>query len=356
MNWNELLRQIEPPDSFAMAGAKDRWDSIAKPLHGLGRLEDMIVRIAGIMGTMDVDLSRKGVLVFCADNGVVAEGVSQTDSGVTAAVAENIARGRGNINAMANAAGAEVFAIDIGIEKKLSVKNLREEKIAPGTKNFTREPAMTRDEAERAIETGIRLVKEKKEEGFQILATGEMGIGNTTTSSAVLSVLLDLPVSQVTGRGAGLSDSGLRQKREVIERAIALHHPDKSDPVDVLSKVGGLDIAGMTGVFLGGALYRVPIVIDGLISAAAALLAKQLCPAAVDFMLASHLSREIAAKPLFDRLGLLPVLHGDFALGEGTGAVMLFPLLDMTLAVYRQNTTFAAMQIPSYTPFREEQL
>ena len=356
MNLNELCRQMEPPDESAMAQAKARWDSIAKPLHGLGRLEDMIVRIAGITGTADVELSRKGVLVFCADNGVVAEGVSQTDSAVTAAVAENIALGRGNISAIADAAGAEVFAIDIGIERELSVEHLRREKIAFGTKNFAREPAMTREEAERVIDTGIRLVKEKRDEGFRILATGEMGIGNTTSSSAVLSVLLGLPASRVTGRGAGLSDEGLRRKRDVIERAVALHRPDPHDPVDVLSKVGGLDIAGMTGVFLGGALYRVPVVIDGLISAAAALLAKRLCPAAGGYMLASHLSREPAAKILFEELGLSPVLHGGFALGEGTGAAMLFPLLDMALSVYRQNTTFAKMRIPAYTPFQEEQL
>lgn len=351
MVWQEAIQQIKSLDEQAMAAAKAHWDAIGKPLNSLGLLEKIVQKIAGMTGNSNVALTRKCVAVFCADNGVVAEGVTQTDSSVTAIVAENMAKGIANVNAMARVANAPVFPVDIGICTDVYCENLRVEKVAYGTQNFLHTPAMTRAQAEAAIGVGVHLVQQLREQGFQIIATGEMGIGNTTTSSAVLSVLLGEPPEAVTGRGAGLSNEGLRRKQTVIQEAIRLHQPNPEDPIDVLAKVGGLDIAGLVGVFLGGAIYQVPIVLDGLISGTAALIAARIQPLAASYMLASHLSREPAAQKVLELLSLQPIIHGNLALGEGTGAVTLFPLLDMTLSVYQQDTTFAKINIPQYTPF-----
>lgn len=343
-----LLLKTKTPSAPAMEEAQARLDSIAKPLHSLGLLEDMAVKIAGITGTADLDLSRKCVVVFCADNGVVAEGVTQTGSEITALVAENLAKGIATVCRMAACAGAEVLPVDIGIARDVCGPLNR--KIAYGTKNLAVEPAMTREQVVAALEAGIQLAGELKEKGYRILATGEMGIGNTTTSSAVLSALLGIPPREVTGRGAGLSSQGLARKIQVIEGALSLHHPDPTDPVDVLSKVGGLDIAGMAGLFLGGAAYGIPVVIDGLISGVAALVAQRLAPVSQAYMLPSHQSAEPAGERVLSALGLCAPLHCGMCLGEGTGAVALFPLLDMIEAVYRETSTFEEISMEPYRP------
>lgn len=346
-----LLEQIGLPDEQAMAASRNHWNQIAKPLYGLGLMEDMIVKIAGIQKREDVSLKKKAVIVMCSDNGVVAEGVTQTDSHVTAVVTENFARGIASVNRMAEVAGAKVIPVDIGVAEDLTEAGVRNAKIAYGTKNLAKEPAMGVEEAVRAIGIGIELAEECKKDGYDLLATGEMGIGNTTTSSAMASVLLDLPVETVTGKGAGLSKDGIRHKAEVIKKAIDLQKPDRSDVLSVLAGLGGFDIAGLVGVFLGGALYGIPVVIDGIISAVAALTAARLCPAAVHYMLASHMSKEPAAVMIMRELNLEPVIHGKLALGEGTGAVMLFPLLEMAYQVYLENSTFETIQIEAYENF-----
>ena len=256
---------IPSPDRAAMEKCQSRWLSIAKPLFGLGTLEDAVTQMAGMTGTADVSIDKKGLIVMCADNGVVEEGISQTDSSVTAVVTDNFSRGLTSACIMSRAAGVDVFPIDIGVAADTKVYT---DKIAYGTKNMLKEPAMTREEAEGSILAGIRAAKRLKKEGYQILLTGEMGIGNTTTSSAVASVLLGEDPERLSGRGAGLSDAGLQRKREVIRRAIGLWKPDPADPVDVLAKVGGFDIGGLAGVFLGGAMGRLPVVMGGFISAA----------------------------------------------------------------------------------------
>lgn len=340
------MYRINELDKRAMDGAKKRWSSIAKPLYGLGKFEDYIIRIAGIAGTPNVDISKRAALVMCADNGVVAEGVTQTTQEVTAIVAENFTKGETSLCAMARIAGADVFPVDVGVNADISgVKNC---KIAYGTKNLLKEPAMSRFEAERAINTGIECVKDLAQKGYKIIVTGEMGIGNTTTSSAVTAVLLRKTANEVTGRGAGLSTEGLHRKIEVIKSAIERHKPDADDALDVLSKVGGFDIAALSGVFIGGAIYRVPIVIDGVISAAAALCAARLAPKCAEFMLASHSSKESAAELILSELGKSAVIYGDMCLGEGTGAMMLLPLLDMALAVYNDMATFNDIEIDEY--------
>lgn len=339
---------IRPLDKQAMQEAGFLWDHIAKPIDGLGIFEKMIIQIAGIQENSHIDLMKKAVIPMCADNGIVAEGVSQSGMEVTAIVAANMASGVANICKMSQYAGAEVFPVDIGIASDKQVKNLRNCKIRKGTRNFLKEPAMSREEVLQAILIGIEQVEQCKKEGFHILATGEMGIGNTTTSSAMASILLNMPVAEVTGRGAGLDYAGLLRKQQVIEQAIEKYHIPKDQTLKILQTVGGLDIAGLVGMYIGGAIYRIPIVIDGIIASIAALTAYRLLPATRDFMLPSHMSKEPATKAIMKELALTPVLDAQLALGEGTGAVMLFPLLDMALTVYQGNTTFSDIAIKDY--------
>lgn len=347
-----LCKHVKPADQTAVEAAVRHWDGIAKPLNGLGKFEQMIAKIAGIQETEAVHLERKAVVVFCSDNGVVAEGVTQTDSSVTAVVTENFAKGIASVNRMAAVAGADVFPVDMGVAGEIRCPGVKDCKIAYGTKNLRREPAMTVLEALEGIHTGIRLAEELKDAGYDLFAVGEMGIGNTTTSSAIASVLLHLPVDQVTGRGAGLSAEGLKKKQQVIEEAISLHKPDADNPLEVLSALGGFDIAGMVGFMLGGAIYRIPVVLDGMIAAVSALLAKKICPQVMDYLIASHMGKEPVCRIAMRELGLEPVIMGEMALGEGTGAVMLFPLLDMAFAVYKENSTFEDIHIEAYEKFQ----
>ena len=328
--------------------AQYRWDHVAKPLRSLGRLEEMIVQIAGIQQTADVCLSKRCVLVFCGDHGVVEEGVTQSGQEVTALVAKSIAEGTANVNLMASTAQADVFAVDMGMAQ--DVPGTIRLKNAYGTENMAKGPAMTRSQAEAAVRSGIDLVGQMKEKGYRLIATGEMGIGNTTASTALACALLGLEPGDIVGRGAGLSDSGLTRKQNAIERALFVNHPDPHDPMDVLAKVGGYEIAGMVGAFLGGMKHRVPVVIDGVISAVAALTAVRICSECRKFMLPSHMSREPAMVKIVQELGLDPIIHADMALGEGTGAVALFPLLDMAHRVYTGPHTFDDLGMDAYTP------
>ena len=332
--------------------AQARWDHVAKPLNSLGKLEKLIVMIAGVQNTPDVRIDKRCALVFCGDHGVVAEGVSQSGSEVTALVAKSIAEGTANINLMAGASYTDVFAVDMGMVG--TVPGTIDRRIAAGTQNMVHGPAMTRIQAEQAIQAGIDLVGEMKARGYQSIATGEMGIGNTTASTAMACALLGCTPEELTGRGAGLSDAGLIRKREAITRALEVNQPDANDPIDVLSKVGGFEIAGMAGAFLGGMQHGVPVIIDGVISAVAALVAARICPAAMDAMLPSHMSREPAMVRIMAELGMEPILHADMALGEGTGAVALLPMLDMALRVYHGPHTFDDLGMAAYTPQEEQ--
>ena len=344
----QQLAQIGPLDQRAMEEAQRRWDSIAHPLNSLGLLERDIVHIAGITGSADMDLSQKAVVVMCADNGVVAQGVTQTGQDVTAIVTENMSKGDTSVCCMSRVAGAEVIPVDIGVAKPVTGARTRQRGAHRGPADMTQGPAMTREEAAQAVMTGLELVGELKEAGYRILATGEMGIGNTTTSSAIVSVLLGKEAAEVTGRGAGLSTEGYQKKIAAVERAIAFNRPDPADGLDVLHKVGGLDIAGLAGVFLGGAVHHIPVLVDGFISSAAALTAAAICPACRDYMLGSHASNEPAGRMVLEALGLHPFLFAEMCLGEGTGAVAVMPLLEMGAAVYRGMCTFEATDIEAY--------
>ena len=343
MTLEEIIANIGPLDQSAMNIAQKRWDSIAKPLHSLGKLETLLIQIAGITKDADIDLSKRGLIAMCADNGVVEEGVTQTGQEVTAIVAENFLKYDTSVGVMCKQSHTEIFPVDMGMVTDTKVRT--DHKVAYGTQNMTKGPAMTRDQAVKGIEGGIAMVKELKDKGYKILATGEMGIGNTTTSSAVASVLLNQPVEEMTGRGAGLTSEGLIRKIRAIKKAIELNRPDPSDAVDVLAKVGGLDIAGMAGVFLGGAVYRIPVVMDGFISCVSAM---QICPAAGDYIIASHVSKEPAAHLILEHMNKEAILHADMCLGEGTGAVALFPILDLAAAVYSSMSTFDDIHVDQY--------
>ena len=340
MKLYDAISKIEKLDETAIEKSKQHWLDVAKPLFSLGKLEDIITQISGIKKAEQYNIQKKAVIVMCADNGVVDEGVTQTGKGMTATVTKNFSKGLTSVCIMGKVAGADIFPIDIGVAVDVPDVTDKRFKIAYGTKNMTKEPAMTRDTAISAIEVGINKVIELKNDGYDIIATGEMGIGNTTTSSAIISALFDEPVENVTGKGASLSSAGLKNKINAIKRAIELNKPDKNDPIDVLSKVGGLDIAGLVGVFIGGAVCRIPIVIDGFISATSATLAIDICPDVKNFVIASHISKEPACKFVFDKLGLSPIINADMCLGEGTGAVALFPLIDMAYNVYSKMYTF----------------
>lgn len=348
MKPEEYAKKIKPIDKEAVKQCEKRWDSIAKPLKSLGKIESHLMQIAGIQRTSAICLTKKALVIMCADNGVVEEGVTQTGQEVTAVVAENFLDEKSCAAIMCKDTGTDIFPIDIGMA--VDTPRVEKRKIAYGTRNIAKEPAMTREEAERAIETGICWVSERKAQGYHIIATGEMGIGNTTTSSAVASVLLDQPPEAVTGRGAGLDSAGLKRKTAVIRKAIKLHQPDPFDAVDVLAKVGGFDIAGLAGVYLGGAIYGIPVVADGFISCVAALIAVRINPLVQDYILASHVSKEPAGAMLLQALGKSPSLTCDMCLGEGTGAVALFPLLDMGLHIYEKMSTFAQIEIEEYVP------
>lgn len=336
----DLLEAVTLPDDKVIELCQKRWLSLAKPLFSLGKLEKQITQIAGILGKPIYDLDKRALIIMCADNGVVAEGVTQSQQPVTAVVTSNFMECKTSVCFMAKRAGCDLYPMDLGVAVDVPGVTDPNIKIAYSTKNMAKEPAMTREEALRAILIGIEKVKELKKNGYNIIATGEMGIGNTTTSSAIASVLLNVPVETVTGRGAGLTSEGLQRKIDTIKKSIKKLEPNTKDAIDVLSKVGGLDIAGLVGVFLGGAIYKVPIIVDGFISATAALVAKRLCPESAQYMMASHVSKEPAGQMMLDALDLSPVITADMCLGEGTGAVALLPLLDMVLDVYKGMETF----------------
>ena len=345
--FDEVTGRIEPLDGTALKDARDKWNAVAKPIGSLGQLELMVEKIAGLTGSIDVDISKRAVMVLCADNGVVAQGVTQSEPEITTVIAGSVARGISSVCRMAQTVGADAVSVDMGMMTPSDVPGVIDRSIARGTGDISLGPAMSREQALTAIKTGIDLVAQMKADGYKILATGEMGIGNTTTSSAMAAAFLGLPVETVTGRGAGLSNAGLARKCAAIERALAVNEPDANDALDVLSKLGGFDIAGLVGLFIGGAAHRVPIVIDGFISALAAYTAARLCPACTCAMLPSHVSAEPAARMLFDELGIEPIVHAGLRLGEGMGAVLLFPLLDAALALYN-GTTFDDTGIEAY--------
>ena len=349
MALEEIIAGIPELPAADLYRARQRWNTLAKPLSSLGVLEENITKIAALAGNQTVTLNRRTLLVVCSDNGVVAQGVSQSDASVTTAVAAALGRGDSTVNYMAKAANCTVLPVDAGM-LELTPEGVLNRKLLWGTGDISAESAMSREICIRAMETGAALAEEQVKNGADILLLGEMGIGNTTTSAAVASVLLQREPGELTGRGAGLSDKGLQQKIRIIAQAIAVNQPNSEDPIDVLSKVGGLDLAVLCGICLGGARCRVPVLLDGVITNTAALCAVKLCSRVRDVLIASHVSQEPAAKLLLEALELKPCISAGLHLGEGSGAVLALPLLDQALAVYNSGHTFAALGIDAYTP------
>lgn len=345
--------QTDPREETARQAAHEHWDSVAKPLGSLGVLETVLEDIAALTMTAEIDLSRRAVLMLCADNGVVCQGVTQTDQSVTATITRHAGEGEAVVCKMAKLAHCQVIPVDMGVTDFPPTPGVLPRRVGNGTADMTQGPAMTREQAQQAVLTGVELVREQKERGIRLLATGEMGIGNTTTSSAVASVLLGQAPETMTGRGAGLSREGLRRKVWAIETAIAKNSPDPKDPIDVLAKLGGFDIAGMCGVYLGGAVYRVPVLMDGFISTVAALCAVRLCPGSDKAILASHVSGEPAGQLVMDTLGKKAPITAGLRHGEGTGAVALMPLLDMACTIYREGKSFEQFGVETYHHFED---
>lgn len=340
--------KIGKPDISIAQVVQDNWDRVAKPIDGLGAFEKLTARIGAILGDPELHIGKKAVLVMCGDNGIVAEGVSQSGQEVSSIVTRFMGENKTSVGKMAKINGVDVIVTDIGLAGDEEFPGVRNCKIRKGTRNFRREPAMTEDEVLAGIQVGMDTVKLAMEREYRLLGTGEMGIGNTTTSSAMAAALLECPVDQITGRGAGLDDEGLARKKRVIKEALEYYQLKWDEPLRILETVGGLDIAGLVGVFLGGAVYHIPIVMDGLISSVAALTAQRLCPGVRDYVIPSHMSREPAAARIMEELGVKPVLDAGLALGEGTGAVMMFALLDTAMTLYESSTTFGDIQVEQY--------
>lgn len=333
MTLEEAAAAVRSPDEAAMKAAKARWDSRAKLPGSLGGLETLVIRLAGVQRSPTPRADHKRAVVFCADNGVAVQGVTPSPVHITADQAVNFARGGGTINVFARGCGAQVQVIDVGVATDYDEPGVLRRVIRRGTGDITAGPAMTAAECRAAVETGVAAACEAAREGIQILITGEMGIGNTTTSSAVAALLLDQPLELVTAKGAG-TPQRTAHKIEVLRRAIARNHPDPADPLDVIAKVGGLDIAALCGLYIGCAANGLAAFVDGVISGAAALCAARLVPLSRNYMLPSHCSAEPAGRLLLDALGLSPLITAGMCLGEGTGGALGALLLDQALAAY----------------------
>ncbi len=337
----EMITGIQPLDPVLAEKVQDRLDDQAIPRGALGRLQTLGKQVALIQGSEHPSIRTRKVFTFAGDHGVVEEGVSAFPSEVTREMVKNFVRGGAGINVLARHVGAEVVVIDIGVDGDLDgIEGIEHCKVGRGTRNLMKGPAMSRDEAIRAIHVGISLI-EKYGAGLDLVGTGDMGIGNTTPSSAIAAVLTGRKVAEVTGRGTGIGDEALRRKIRVIERAIEVNRPDPEDPVDVLAKVGGFEIAGIAGLIIGAAAKRIPVVIDGLISTAGALIAHALAPRAGAYLIAGHRSVEIGQQVMVETMGLSPLLDLDLRLGEGTGAALAFPIVEAGVKILNEVLTFS---------------
>ncbi len=349
--------RIDKPDKMCGEYIKKCWDTVSKPIDGLGDFENLICRIGEIQRSDVPDISKRAALIFCADNGIVEEGVSQSGKEITLSVAKALGSGISSACHLGRFAHVDVIPIDVGIDSDENINGVICKKVSRGTRNFLIDPAMNEREVISAIEVGITAVQELFGKGYRVIATGEMGIGNTTTSTAVLCAILGTDTG-VTGRGAGLSDEGLSKKKKVIQEGLSKYSFDKIDDskkkaFEILRCVGGLDIAALTGAFIGGAICHVPMVIDGVISATAALVADSLLPGVRDYLISSHRGREKGNELVLDKLGLSPYINGNMALGEGTGAIMLFPTLDMVMDYYEHGARFEDYNIDKYERFEK---
>jgi nicotinate-nucleotide--dimethylbenzimidazole phosphoribosyltransferase len=341
MSLHEILRRIQSPDRQLLAEAKSRLDRLTKPLGSLGRLEELASRYVMITGELKPNVPRGVVFTFAADHGVAMEGVSAYPREVTSQMVLNFLRGGAAVNVLARHVGIDVRVVDIGVAYEFgSVPGLSQKKVMPGTNNFLSGPAMSREQAEQAIMVGIELAVQAGQDGIGLIGTGDMGIGNTTPSAAITAVMTGRPVAEVTGRGTGIDDATHTRKVSVIQQALELHRPDRTDALDVLAKVGGLEIGGLAGLILGAAATKLPVVLDGFIAGAAALIAVGLQPLCRDYLIASHRSVERGHRAVLDHIGLTPLLDLDLRLGEGTGACLGMSLVCAAIKILTEMATF----------------
>ena len=351
MTLEESIAGIKGLDEESMLETQKKLDNLTKPLGSLGKLEELIRQLAGIFKSSEPRVDKKAIIVMCSDNGVCIENISSCPKEVTASVTKNFTRGITAINVFAKMSGADLKVIDVGVDDDLhAYPEILDKKIRRGTDNIVNGPAMSTEEALRAIEIGIETMGELKEKGYSLVATGEMGIGNTTTSSCIAAVLMQISPEEVVGKGAGLTKEGLDHKIAVVKRAIEKNKPDALDPIDVLAKVGGFDIAGLTGCFIGAAIHRMPILIDGFISSVAALVAIKIEERVRDFIFPSHGSAEPGAMKVLKQIHFEPMLMMNMRLGEGTGAALAFLLFDAALEAYYKMGTFEDAIIEKYLP------
>ncbi len=336
----ETLEAIEPADQHAMEEAQNYIDQLAKPIGSLGKMEDIAVKYASITGKIKNQVHKKVVIVMAADNGVVEEGVSSAPQIITTIQTNAIAGMNSGVGVFARYAGADLEVVDIGCKEPIRHPEVKNRKIMPGTNNIKKGPAMTREQAIRAIETGIEITEDLINRDYDLFGTGEMGIGNTTTSSAVLSALLRLPAEETTGLGGGITKEQYNKKIGVIQKAIEVNRPDSEDVIDCIAKVCGLDIAGLTGVFLACARHKKPVVIDGVISGTAALCAYILKKETRDYMFPSHKSDEKGYEAICQALNMEPFLHLNMRLGEGSGCPLAFTMIEAALMMVREMDTF----------------
>jgi len=354
MEWTEqqlqlYIQEIQMPSQAHAEAAQQHSDQLTKPPGSLGKLELVASQLAAITGELWPDMSKRTVVIMAGDHGVCEEGVSAFPSSVTPQMVYNFLNGGAAVNVLARAAHADVVCVDIGVAAKLEHEGLVSRKVMLGTNNMVKGAAMTREQVIQGIAVGITLAEDLYAKGTRMFATGEMGIGNTTASAAIVSVMTGLTVKQAAGRGTGIHDSMLQNKISVIEKAITLNHPSSSDPLDVLSKVGGMEIAGLVGVIIGAAKLRCPVVLDGYISTAAALLAAALAPISKGYMIASHQSQEPGHIHALSALGLAPCIQLDLRVGEGTGAVLCFHFIDAALKLMQEMATFASAGVDGRT-------
>lgn len=362
--------KIEPPNPDILRAAGRKWDGISKPIDGLGDFEKVVARIAAIEGDIQPSIDKRAAVIFCADNGVVEEGISQAGSEITTAVAKALGAGISTACTLGRSAKVDVVPVDIGIDCSETIEGVMDLKVRKGTRNFLNGPALTKEEALLAIERGMELAVDLHKKGYRALATGEMGIGNTTTSAAVLSALLHIDSDAIVGRGSGLDDSGLMRKRDVVRQGLerygfaateaksedqvtdeARSGSDRLRTFDAVCALGGLDIAGLAGLCIGCAISHIPVVLDGVISSTAALVAEGLVPGVREYLIPSHEGREKGNLLALKALGLSSLIKGNMALGEGTGAIMLFPVLDVVMDYYLGGAKFDDYSIDEYKRF-----
>lgn len=339
------LNKIEKRNEKAMKNAKERLDNLAKPIGSLGELEEIAVKMAGITGKVHNKIHKKNIVIMCSDNGIWEEGISNCPKGLTANITENFVKGITGVCVLGDFFKCDRTIVDIGTDYDFKSDEIINKKIDYGTRNIAKGPAMTREQCIKAIETGIEIIDGLVKEGYDLFGTGEMGVCNTATSSAVLSAILKLPVNETVGKGSGITEDKFKAKKKAVQNAIKINNPNPEDIIDVIAKVGGFDIAGICGCFLGAAKNRVPIVIDGFISSVAALCAVKLNEKVVDFLFPSHLSAEPAAKCVMKELGLNPMLNLNMRLGEGSGCPMAFAILESALYVMDNMGTFEEAEV-----------